>query len=394
MDIRQSELTNEQQYFLDGAVDAFEITPSVWMALNLYGDAARIAPILDYGEHRLTRRRVAAFGLCRYAEELMPGIPDMHRRAILANGTLFLRGKVLDDAIQVCAGWAYEDARKGGCLLPFRKRWRCNEDGLPTKALARRLHSPSFIRSYVKHDDFITETACVSRHHLTMVARWPSDASEADRLAVDTAFKDQFAANRRRRELAYMTREQPNLDRRDRRRRHKIVRRSALFAATLLGAATVSAFARGEPVTLPGDELALRVQRAGTLIACGHGALAVELLDRGGVSLAHLCVYQDAPAFDQLAGFALHMSSGLERELVATANITRHTEAGAAHPILKERITDRAARFAQWVDDPIPFMSSHALEQLLQRRYREQTYPFWRDAIAVRMFGRRWKEFI
>ncbi len=170
-----------------------------------------------------------------------------------------------------------------------------------------------------------------------------------------------------------------------------MTRRAAVMAAGLLGAATVSAFARGEPVTLPGASCSLIVERTGPLHALGHGKMAVSVAAHDGTKLADLCVYIDqTPALDQLTAFALHTSAGIESEIIAASNIIRTYPGAEDHPALegKKRPTS-PAWFANATGGV--FGNDYDRRRAMQEQYWAESQDLWMRELRAFIFGRHVK---
>lgn len=108
---------------------------------------------------------------------------------------------------------------------------------------------------------------------------------------------------------------------RQRRARHKRIRRSVAALARHLPADDVKLFLGRESLTLGNDRLTLRVRRQEHLNT-SHGGLNTRVLVGGRVACG-LCLYTpDVPVADHLTSLILHLRAGLEDEIIETANVT------------------------------------------------------------------------
>lgn len=178
---------------------------------------------------------------------------------------------------------------------------------------------------------------------------------------------------------------------RDRRRRQGVIKRASVMAAALLGAGTVSAFARGEPIRIPGQEVAFELRSTSRLGHIGHGGVEVAIVSHDGKRLSKLCVYHDeTPALDQLTAFALRIAAGDEREIISTGNLYAVEGNAADHPVLIERLNARATEIVYGG----ALRGGHILGRDDQFRLRCSAYcietaPVYRRAVAHVLFGRR-----
>ena len=99
-----------------------------------------------------------------------------------------------------------------------------------------------------------------------------------------------------------------------------------------------------------------------------------------GVRLADLCVYhENTPALDQLTALSLAMQAGEEDEILKTANLSRVTDAGRAHPLILERgIAERRVRRYDEVREK-------------NEAYWLETKQMWTDTLGVFVLGRMWR---
>jgi hypothetical protein len=395
MEIRFIPLEDQHQHFLDGAAECGEIFAHTHTAVGLYGDPAQISDAISMVRASRGGRRSACIRLVEIGDEILRGVDAGKREAMLIMGVRSALRNARDIA-ETCSNWAHEDETVGGSLQPYRRYERVRRDGTATKGAQRMLCSPGFIARYIRHDDSVRFLSRLS----TLLLAHPLNPSDR---AMDHVFDLHLDLDRQLKAFrAFWQGDETPTNQRLRadlfgrqkpvpytiiRKQRKVAKRAAVMAAAILGASTVGAFARGEPVVLPGQDLALRVRLAGPLHRVGHGMMAVDLLDRRGVDLASLCVYVDkTPALDQLTAFALHMQGGLERDIVRTANLITTTAAGNDHPIIRERAEQRAVTGAA---APGLFGNDWQGRRLAQQAYWRETGHIWTREVCKQMFGRR-----
>jgi hypothetical protein len=385
--IQTAPLAPDVEYFLDGALDTHEIGSFCHCAVSLYGDRSVVNRIVDFEDAtigRLVKRRQATcLRLDAYAHELARELPTADQRALFAAGLLY-EPKRSRDLAEVLCGWNFEDSTVGGALEPFRNRPRLTRAGSPPPRINRHLAAPSAIWRYVARCDQVDQ----QRELVGRLRRlpWPECPAEAEVL------EPLFAEARRRYaeanarawaalfapDGAFSTGNVLKIKRELVRERRRLLRRSAIAATAILGATTVSAFARGEPVVLPGRELVFSLT-ARNLAAQGHGALDVQLCSHGGDDLGGLCLYFDGmPALDQLAAVALHVAAGNETTLLDTGNLTALTAAGAGHPA----ILARTGRVEPPREVRGRFRYDRARLAAASRAYQAKTLPLYLDALV------------
>lgn len=333
------------QYILDSAVDLGELDGLSHVALNLLGERLQIMQLIDepapcYSDRRLAARQDMCYRLSEYARTVVGALDTPHQRAFVAKSLIAERHRSHELA-EILASWNYEDSTVGGALQPFRRgAVRLRRDGTPTPRVLRRLRSPEAIRRYVRGDP----AASVQHHarlaHGIAALPWPDHPSEARLL--DPLFEAQEGARNRRRERAmqeFVNRHGAVGKSRKKIGSHrKLLARSATTSARLLGDAPTRAFLRGEAVSIPtAGDLIFQVRSERTS-ALGPGAVRVSLAATRGERLANLCLYfDDTPPLDQLVAIALHAEAGNAEELLSAGNLFDLTEAGAAHPALRDR---------------------------------------------------------
>lgn len=424
MEIRRTLLPHDLQYCLDGASECCGITAAADIAIRLYGEAERLDAILNgdqpenSGRHHwrndLRHREIA---IERYGAEIIAQLPGPRRTALVERGLLSLTNDVKEKA-EWLASAHFEDATKGGCLRPFRDHVRLTRDMRPTPKTARRLRSFRAIRTYVtaECDDLPKQ-----RQLFEILGSIPpgGPTTEADREAIfrdldgqldshrravrqaieDVKWRDRFLADQTIIETdRVMVRLKPGVRakmHRERRETRRAVKRAALLAAAMLGASSVSAFARGEPVMLSGPELAISARLTGSISAKGHGALQIGIHEADGAKLAGLCVYQQAPALDQLVSLALHVSAGCINEVVATGNVYAVEPRADAHPVIAARV-QHARPALEPVDEVVAISSRRPWGRYRDERelfdaaraaYAAEMRPVYEDIIATIVFG-------
>lgn len=405
MDIRLTPLDDRDQCFLDSAAESGEMTAACTAVLGLHGDARRIAAIINDrvlgpGCGHRTRRGLCA-RLSGYGYELLAEMPEQRRAGFLAIG---LSGALhwTAEIVHALTSWAYEDMTTGGALENFRSIPRCDHRYRATKGVARKLHAPGWIARYVRLNDTVLEARDVVRPLLEMCRATIPDPHHLE-ISADferqmSAFRLVWAKTERGPDYIgapgfdaptlssyeHITRDTPIsrpkpylvLEKKQRR----VIGRAAVMAAAIIGSSAVSAFARGEPVVLPGSDIDLKITRIASSASIGHGRLGVSVLDRGGEHVADLCVYIDGtPALDQLTALALHMQAGLERDVIETANVIRYGAAAADHPVFKERVANRRAG---------PVVNSWDLRREAWIEYREATKHLYLREVRKVVFGR------
>lgn len=398
MEIRRARLDDHVEYFIDGASEANEIDGCTAVTLRLYGDPIVTRNIVDANHPGKGWRGRCQNGieLSNYASTLLARLPAERRGALIYGGLASLHHMIRELA-KVLADWGATDETEGGAMKPFlRKRSRLQGDGSIFHRTARRIHSPSWIRRYIKQNE------SGESRHLRTVAK-----IAFDRIGLTPAdtIRDGFAAIRADLNLQLEWQRQDYVPRpevqeaRNRvlrgtaagipKDRRKILKRAAVLAAGILGASTVSALARGEPIAITGPTVALQVQKRTSLASLGHGHLSVAVTDHSGAHLADLCVYFDkTPALDQVTGLALWMKAGLEAELIEKANITSMGAAGYAHPLFEARQKNNQLLFDALMRSPWHGSTWEAHRQRVDD-YWKATGAVWTEALAVFVLGAR-----
>ena len=308
------------EYFLDCAQDAGELDACTAMTLRLYDRDAAAAGMIGTlpANSKYRDREGLCLRLAALADGVLVRLPPARRAGLVHVGLRFL-GKEIISRAEVYAAWAITDTVEGGCLLPFRNKLRMRR-GQIFRRTDRRLHSPRFVRRYVKN-----ASDCA---HLTSLVEIATRRAEGIIPAPDPGIwqevRAQVSSSDRRCE--------PVLDRPGRR----AVRRSLRLAEGVVGHDVVVSFLRGEEIKLVGEEVVVLVRKRGLLSDRGHGCLSVALASRSGARLADLCAYvQDTNTLDQLAALALWVAAGEESKILEVANVTRLEPSRIEHPLLK-----------------------------------------------------------
>jgi hypothetical protein len=395
---RKIPLPPDVQYCLDGAIENGHITAATDLAIRLYGDAAVLDAIWEKPTQGWRRRLLGnGFETEAYGLSLIRQLPDEEVSALLYLGFCgLIRG--MEEKAEWLANWNFEDSTKGGCHIPFRKRWLLDRSENPTKKVARRLRSEKRIRRYIAGIREIQHSRALWRGLVELTRGRPILAYDRESIeALFAQLEDQTSERQRiiRQEAAYqaLLRQMDAGARKAKREteaaRRKVLKRASRIAAAIVGLSAVSAFAKGEPVRLDGEKIAIEARLAHSIGAAGHGAVNVSVLDLDGTRLCRLCVYQDLPALDQLASLALHVQAGAEMEILQTGNCFAIEPAGYEHPVLKERVKSQ-----QEVIIPPPGQVA-SVQRLDRDRFRanmaaydREMRPVYRTAIAEYCAGR------
>jgi len=376
MKLREAPLPPDLQYVLDDGVEHGTLTGGAHIAMWLYGSIDEIDRISN--APREERGWAGTAAMCRnlesYGQSLIDQMePELAAAARGATTASFLHA--LADHADWIASQSFEDAVWGGCMIHYH-RARLHRDGRVETNLARKLESSAFVRRAV--DRHRSETGL--RH---LIGQWDrlgrkiSPVSREGFDLLDATLQDQRnRANRRWREWA-AAREKPVPPKVVRRQRRAVVR-AASIAAAVLGASTVSAFAQGEPVHIPAGDISIEVALSGPIHAGGHGALRIRLADGSARHLSGLCLYQEAPALDQLASLALHAKAGAVGDLIKAGNLYNTAAEAYSHPLLAEKKPKPAVS----IDDIGRWADTHVARHAMIQEYAVRR----RDAFGERVF--------
>lgn len=362
LEIRRTLLPHDLQYCLDSASQCCGITAAAEIAIRLYGEADRLDRIWnegkDVGGGRKWRSSLLERELAveRYGAEIIGQLPGPRRTALVERGLLSLTHDVISKT-EWLADTHYEDMTKGGALRAWLRVPRVRRDMLPTPKVARRLRSRAAIKRYVLAEG---DELPKQRKLFKILCAIPpgGPATDEDRDAIFRDLGDQMEGHARAARQAAETaawfetldvsdqsrladhvivRLKPGIRekiRNERKQQRRAVKRASMLAAAVLGASTVSAFARGEQVMLTGPEVSLSAKLTGSIAESGHGALSIGVHEPDGTKLAGVCVYQEAPALDQLVSLAMHINSGNLEDILSVGNLYAIEPAADAHPLI------------------------------------------------------------
>ncbi|WP_192246126.1 hypothetical protein [Mesorhizobium silamurunense] len=427
MEIRRTLLPHDLQYCLDSASQCCGITAAAEIAIRLYGEADRLDKLWNEGKEvdggRKWRSSLLARELAveRYGAEIIAQLPGPRRTALVERGLLSLTHDVITKT-EWLADSCYEDMTKGGALRAWLSPPRVRRDMLPTPKVARRLRSRAAIKRYILAEG---DELPKQRQLFKILTAIPpgGPATDEDREAIFRDLGDQMESHARAARQAVETanwfatldvsdqsrladhvvvRLKPGIRekiRNERKQRRRAVKRASMLAAAVLGASTVSAFARGEEVMLPGPEVSISAKLTGTISRSGHGAVAVGVHQPDGTKLAGVCVYQEAPALDQLVSLAMHVRSGSVEDILSTGNLYAIEPAGDAHPIIAaHRGASRAQQLRQMDDEELAEIGLRRVQRqdindnreafnAGKMAYLQEMGPLYEEIIATIVFG-------
>lgn len=395
MEVQRYPVSNEARYFLDCACEYEEVDSTTYFTMLLYAPRDQIDEIVNRPPSEglfssLAERRAMCDDLARLATRILRQLPHDRAGKLIHTGLseVPLRIKTIAEHM---ASWALTDATRGGCEISVRPIWRENRKGAPTAKVIRQIVSPRWVKRYVRKNSTAIELKRILPFVLDRAGIVPSGyivdgLEEIQKDCMDqkerarAAMLDAFDLNLH--EAALLRKARQPEPKHKRRKRHKTIKRAAMLAAGLLGAATVSAFARGEDVVLPGIEADLSVRLTRSCSSLGHGAVSTDLLTKDGKHLSGLCVYFDnTPALDQLVAFKLHLDAGLEKELIESANLFAVGEEARDNPLVAERVRNRPD-----YDYINPVLRSE-FEDNRRERFFEEHGDVWIRSIAVFALG-------
>lgn len=343
--LRDRAFSDRAQYFLDNAGEHHDINGGVLAAVSLYGNPDKINQIVERQPQHVAHRPNGGVyltgegstskqeAITEYAlEELFPRIDEPRRKGLVHRAQLS-EYEWLGSQAEWLASCALGDLVEGGSLIKWKPRKRLTARGRMFKNDVNRLHAPKFIRRYIKQH-LESELGSARERWVGAAAladKYGADDSDAVHLAIINDISAQFTRlNLRARETALSA--APD------KKRRKILKRAAALVVATLGASTMTALARGEPIVIPGEKFDLQLIVPDLLLK-GHGGIHASVLDKEKRhSLAKLCVYvKETLAIDQVVSMGLHMQSGLEDEILNTANVTTYENGGDGHPLFVER---------------------------------------------------------
>lgn len=391
MQVQQSQLPADVEYFLDSALEHTELDVASHYALKLYGGRPKLMSIVDHewelGPGTRCGRQATCDALIAYADDIIAEIDADKRAAILLAGMLNLKHQITESA-NFMAWWAIEDMLIGGCSKPYiRNLTKWGHLYTPSPKHKRRLYGADWIRRYVKMNisncgNVVSDSRRFTRRCAGVDMSRFRDAADVIEQEVKAQHEAYLRTNAAmtRAWLSNMTAQKK--DRREKRKNRKVIRRAATCAETVIGSDAVRAFGHGKPVLLVGEKVSLEVSRYGSAGAMGHGAVHVAVIDPNSKRrLANLCIYQDrTPALDQLTSLALGMSSGEEKDIIESGNLYNITELGYSNEMIAEKGGLREEARQRPLD----------LRKRTNEAYWLDTKDMWIDSVGVRVMGRLW----
>lgn len=414
---RETSLAPETEYTLDGAVECSDIDAGTAGLMRLYVEQKQFDDALGdlrvdytnyYGYRNGFRDALRALGA-----EIFAKAPRNEQIGACAVGLLHGRYQASQLAYHV-ATWSIADMVEGGCLQAWKTTIQSKDGLTPSPRNMRRLASPNWIRRRFKSDQDVINLRHLVSGVLTRLDRnlTPTEMRDAsrdfDRMVLAQMDRErekerEFWRQQGLAERAYGDAEKSfcpgSKKKAERRRYRKVARKAASTAVAIVGSESVSRFVRGEYVRIPGQTIDFQVKRRALAASNGHGALDIAVHDKGtGDHLADLCLYfENTPALDQMTAIKLHLATGLEGELLETANVTRTTELGATHPVLVERkrvrdarapVSPQVAELAAMIEGQTTTMATYE-----DRRKRDQDYwdahkAIWLEVADIHILGR------
>lgn len=366
LDLQVERVPDEVLATLDGAAENYELTAGAHMACCLYGDRAELQRIYDVRHGKLVgwqERAAKATNYEVYGRSLMAEVePEMGAALRGASTLTFIR--ILADRAEYLGTDSFVDAIWGGNSLPFKRPSLITDRGKIPRRIERRLMSRSFVQRRVRADR--DEIGRVHLQHIwdgmgnrldppsescfELINRMWTEQRERTRVREAEWMRD---IGRQRYDddlivsdalqVLRLKKVKPHARRDMVRKKQRVAKKAANVAATLLGPQTVSAFARGEPISIPAGEITLELTAGKSILSAGHSGIDVALHSPDGTFLSKLCVYQELPVLDQLASMALYAQAGEIKDVLAAGNLYNTAEGAFENPLLAEK---RAARLA------------------------------------------------
>lgn len=338
MKLRESTLPPDLQYVLDGGVEYGHISGGAHVACWLFADIKELDR-LHLLPHPGTRGWETTAAMCTdveaYGQFLISQIDDPALKAACLGSTTTSFLRALSDYAEYVCGQAFEDELWGGSMVHAHAH-RLDRRGRLWKRTARAMRSDAYVKRAVRYHHTEEGFKLLMRQRAIIGDPLPPATDAGFRLLHLTLSEQRQRSNERSR--AYLREHAPQIRkeaRRARRQDRRAIIRAATIASAILGATTVSAFARGEPVLLPADDIVFEISLGGEIGRTGHSALDVVLKDNANVFLAKMCIYQnDLPALDQLASLALHVQSGGVADVLAAGNLFNASPSAFTHPML------------------------------------------------------------
>jgi hypothetical protein len=348
-------------------LDSGGIDYATFLTAHLYMSRSVVDRLLLNMGDAESRKRMAHV-LFDLRDAILPEVSADLRSVIVYLAVLHLSDYVINLS-EIFASWAYTDSTYGGAAEDFKSKPVVRSDGSLTPKVRRRLYSPSWIRRYVKHGLEIGWIRYVRTRldpHLDVVRDLSSVSAGIEQLQLHIERQQQLGEQSAM-SAAKPARTRPFQDR-------QVLARSLRLARSILPAKVVQDFFAGKSVVFSGETMDLAIKLRESAFSIGHGTCYVSGYSKAGEILVDLCVYfEDTPAFDQLVGFALHMSSGLEHELLTSANMVRAYPAGVKHPLVRRMIQGQS-RF-------------RCDRRLLELEYFNDTNDLWGFTCLEFVFG-------
>lgn len=403
MEVRQHPLPPDLQHVLDGGVEYGHITGGAHVACFLFADIDELDRVHSM-PHPDKRGWDATAAMCAeveaYGQRLIAQIDEPNLRAACLGSTTTSFLHALSEYAEFVCGQSYEDAIWGGSMI-HRHETAANWRGRIHRRLARRLRTDGWVKRACRNHH--GESGYEHLRHLRALIGTPlPPVNEYGFKLLSIALNDQRARSVER-SRKWLADHAPAIRRETRRaqtRERRSIIRAAALASAIVGASAVSAFARGEPVRLPGDDIVLEVRLAQTIRRCGHGAVNIMLKDRDDAYLAGLCVYQDElPAFDQLASLALHVQSGCIGDVIKAGNVFNPSPNAFAHPALNGKVKPTEVIGASVHDRLVFPIDNFDVRQGMMRNYEAEMGDRFRHRIFIDLLGARegaqaWSTFI
>ena len=403
MDIQTTPIDPQTEYVIDSALEHDELDAGSHVALKLYAPRAELMRIIDDedyvfdGADSMRTRVNRCEALATLADDILYQLPIQDRAPIAVAGWKAAHARIRSLAwhYAICA---HQDVITGGCMIAWKRptggpESRRMHDYRLTPKQSRKLASPSWIKRYVRSEQETADLVRVGRRVRARLAGvdMASCADSAEKITQMLLAQHEQYRRYNARQIARMsTASQLSRmittlgTRKFVRERRAVIKRAAVLAASVLGAANLSAFAAGRPVELSGETISLEVARLGSCGSMGHGQIAVVAIDPTSKRrLADLCVYhENTPALDQVTALALAMQAGDEAEIIETANLSRITDLGLQHPLIAKKDKQKMTDAYRPRDD----------RREANEAYWRRSQHLWTEAVGVAALGRLWSK--
>lgn len=345
MKIRNVQLIPDLSYHIDCALENREIDAATSIILNLYGDTQKIDHIINGNgkdkDYSYENRISVARQLILYANTIFKKLPQERQGHIVhMDSNSLIYG--LFNMCQFLSSCAIHDACEGGALKDFKP----NKDSYcePTKKISRRIHSPSFIRLYVKRAGKETEYERINvREHLKKRHLVPHKFIVDGEELIHEDFNTQRNTQRNLMLLRLGERDWVDtIPKGHIKKKRKAILKSMNLLSNSVGKDEVKKFISGKPIIIKGRIASFELTKSTTLYAEDHGALRVSLYDKEGHNLTDLCVFiKGTPLLDQVLALKLWVDSGNEQEIINRSNVFNIKECGIDHPLLIDKSKTR-----------------------------------------------------